>query len=200
MKHPLDRSWLYRAWQAPFVAQKLAPMRRRHPGLPFRRVLDLGCGPGINAPVFHHAEYLGVDLEEGYIRDARARHGNHFVVGDAGNLDLPGDHQFDCILVNSLLHHLDNDQVGRLLTSARGLLAPGGTLFVIDLYVPDSGLPRRLALADRGRFPRALPQLRRLIASAFTIDVEELFRLHLGPLTLWKMVYFEARLSDVPCA
>jgi SAM-dependent methyltransferase len=197
MKHPLDISWLYRAWQTPFVAQKLMPMRRRHPGLPFRRVLDVGCGPGTNAAVFQHAEYLGVDLDGGYIRDARARYGDHFIVGDASNLGLPDGRQFDCILVNSLLHHLDDDQVGRLLRSVPRLLAPGGTLFVIDLYVPDaSGLPRALALADRGRFPRALPHLRNLIATACTIEVEEPFRLRLGPITLWKMVYFEAR----PCA
>jgi SAM-dependent methyltransferase len=188
---------MYRAWQAPFVAQKLAPLRRRHPGLRFRRVLDVGCGPGINAPAFTHTDYLGVDLEEGYIRDARERHGDRFVVGDAGNLDVTGEHQFDCILVNSLLHHLDDDQIGRLLASVRRLLATDGTLFVIDLYVPDSpGLPRTLALADRGRFPRALPHLRSLIAKGCTVAVEEPFRLHLGPLTLWKMVYFEGR----PCA
>ena len=196
MKHPMELSWLYRAWQAPFVPQKLVPLRRHHPGLPFRRVLDVGCGPGINAPAFRHTDYLGVDLDEGYIRDARARHGDRFMVGDASNLDLPAGSQFDCILVNSLLHHLDDDQVGRLLASVRDLLAPAGTLFVIDLYVPDSGLPRRLALADRGRFPRPLPQLRALIARSCQIDVEEPFRLHMGPLTLWKMVYFEAR----PCA
>jgi SAM-dependent methyltransferase len=177
VKHPLDMSWLYRAWQAPFVAQKLALLQRRHPGLPFRRVLDLGCGPGINAAVFRHTEYLGIDIDAGYIRDARARFGDRFQVGDAANLDLAGQQPFDCILVNSLLHHLDDAQV-----------------FVIDLVVPvEPGLPRTLALADRGHFPRALPHLRGLITRSFCLDAEEPFRLHLGPLTMWQMVYYEAR-------
>jgi SAM-dependent methyltransferase len=194
MKHPLDLSWIYRTWQAPFVAQKLVPLRRRHPGLPFKRVLDVGCGPGINAPAFRHTDYLGVDLDEGYIRDARARYGDRFLVGDAANLNLPDPRPFDCILINSLLHHLDDDQVRRLLASVRGLLAPGGNVFVIDLYVPSSGLPRRLALADRGRFPRALPHLRKLITAAFCLDAEEEFSLHAGPIVLWKMVYYEAHI------
>jgi SAM-dependent methyltransferase len=194
VKQLLDLSWVYRAWQAPFVAQKLVPLRRRHPGLPFRRVLDVGCGPGINAPAFAHTDYLGVDLDAGYIADARKRFGDHFMVGDAADLKLSADRKFDCIFVNSLLHHLTDEQVARLLTSVRALLAPGGTLFVVDLYVPAAGLPRRLALADRGQFPRALPHLRSLITHAFCLDAEELFRLRIGPLTLWTMVYYEARI------
>ena len=194
MKHPLALAWLYRAFQAPFVAQKLGPLQHRHPGLPFRRVLDVGCGPGINAAAFRHTEYLGVDLDAGYIRDARARFGDRFVVGDATDLDLADQQPFDCILVNSLLHHLDDAQAGRLFASVRGLLAPGGRVFVIDLVVPsEPGLARSLALADRGHFPRALPHLRGLIATSFCLDAEALFRLHLGPLNLWQMVYYEAR-------
>lgn len=194
MKHLLDLSWVYRAWQTPFIAQKLVPLRRRHPGLPFKRVLDVGCGPGINAPAFAHTDYLGIDLDAGYIADAKARDGERFMVGDASKLDLPPDSRFDCILVNSLLHHLTDEQVKQLFASVRGLLAPGGMLYVIDLYVPKSGLPRRLALADRGQYPRALPHLRSLITEAFCLYAEEPFTLHIGPLTLWAMVYYEAKI------
>jgi SAM-dependent methyltransferase len=192
MKHPLDTAGLYLAWQAPFVKQKMAPLVRRHPGLPFRRVLDVGCGPGVNAGAFAHTEYLGVDLDPGYVATARARHGDRFMEGDAGDLQLSDAQPFDCILINSLLHHLDDAQVRSLLQSALKVLSPDGTIYVMDLHLPDgTSLPRALALADRGKFARPLRRLRALLAEQCTIQVEEEFTLHLGPLTMWRMVYFE---------
>ena len=200
MKHPLDTAGLYLAWQAPFVDQKMAPLRRRNPGLPFERVLDVGCGPGVNAGAFAHTDYLGIDLDAGYIATARARHGDRFLVGDAGNLQLPAGTAFDCVLVNSLLHHLDDAQVRALLRSVRHVLLPGGAIHVIDLFVPEAmGLPRTLARADRGRYPRPLSDLRALLASECDIRGEEEFTLHLGALTLWRMVYFELG-GNAPCA
>lgn len=200
MKHPLDTAGLYLAWQAPFIAQKMAPLRRRHPGLRFQRVLDVGCGPGVNAGAFAHTGYLGVDLDAGYIATARARHGDHFLVGDAGDLRLPADAAFDCVLVNSLLHHLTDAQVRALLRSVRQVLLPDGAIHVIDLIVPtSSGVPRMLALADRGRHPRPLSDLRALLAAECDIRVEEEFTLHAGPVTLWQMVYFELG-GNAPCA
>ena len=170
MKHPLDLSWAYLAWQAAFAEQKLVPFRRRHPGLPFRRILDIGCGPGTNTAAFlkTNPNYLGIDVNAGYIASAKERFGDqYFMVGDASKLEMPAGERFDCIFINSLLHHLTDTQVLSLLKSTRQLLAPDGKAYVIDLHVPRSGLPRRLALADRGEHPRALPHLRSLIAGAF---------------------------------
>lgn len=200
MKHPLDTAGLYLAWQAPFIKQKMAPLLRRHPGLPFRRVLDVGCGPGVNAGAFAHTAYLGVDLDRGYVATAKARYGDRFIEGDAGDLRIPGAPQFDCILINSLLHHLNDVQLRALLQSAQRILLPGGGIYVMDLHLPATGgLPRALALADRGHFARPLARLRALLAEECTIRVEEEFTLHLGPLTLWRMVYFEAD-AGRPCA
>ena len=38
-----------------------------------RRVLDVGCGPGTNTRYFEHADYLGLDINRGYIESARRR-------------------------------------------------------------------------------------------------------------------------------
>ena len=194
MKHPLDLSWVYLAWQSAFVEQKLVPFRRRHPGLPFRRILDIGCGPGTNTAAFlkTNPNYLGIDLNAGYIASARQRFGDaHFLVGDASKLDVPAGERFDCIFINSLLHHLADEQVRALLQSTANLLTPDGKVYVIDLYVPERGLMRRLALADRGEYPRAINHLRELLRSELTIEFEESYTLHVGALDLWGMVYFE---------
>ena len=39
---------VYRAWQAPFVRQKLRPIVSRHDLSTVGRVIDIGCGPGTN--------------------------------------------------------------------------------------------------------------------------------------------------------
>jgi len=197
MKHPLDLARVYLAWQSAFVEQKLAPFRRRHPGLPFRRILDIGCGPGTNTAAFlkTNPNYLGIDLNAGYIASAKARFGDkYFMVGDASKLDIPVGERFDCIFINSLLHHLTDEQVRSLLQSTHQILAPDGKVFIIDLHVPASGLPRRLALADRGEYPRELNHLRSLVTAELCLDAEEQFYLHLGPVNLWAMVYYEAHI------
>jgi SAM-dependent methyltransferase len=136
--------------------------------------------------------YVGVDIDARSIEVARARHGDHFRVGDAGALDLSGEVPFDYLFVNSMLHHMDDVSARRLL-SRSDLLTADGQLHLIDIYVPEKqGLPRRLALADRGEYPRPLAALRALIAEQWKIDVEESFYLKLVGVELWAMAYFRA--------
>lgn len=195
MKHPLDLSWLYLAWQAPFVEQKLVPFRRRHPGLPFRRILDVGCGPGTNTGAFlrTNPNYLGIDLNAGYVASAKRRFGEkYFMVGDASRIDIPEGERFDCIFINSMLHHMTDDQVRSLLRSTAGLLTPDGCVYVIDIYAPESaGLVRTLALADRGEHVRSLARLRDTVQSELVTAYDETYSLHLAGLDLWAMAYFE---------
>lgn len=195
MKHPLDMSWLYLAWQAPFVEQKLVPFRRRHPGLPFRRILDIGCGPGTNTRAFlkTNPNYLGIDLNAGYVASAKRRFGDaYFMVGDAAKLDVPPGNRFDCIFINSMLHHMTDDQVRSLLRSTGDLLAPDGTVYIIDIYAPEAtGLVRRLAMADRGEHVRTLAQLRTVVQSELRVGFEEIYTLHMIGVDLWATAYFE---------
>ena len=67
----LEQTLVYRAWQAPFVEQKLTPIFEHNDLSRVRRVLDVGCGPGTNTAHFANADYLGVDINERYIRYAR---------------------------------------------------------------------------------------------------------------------------------
>ncbi len=56
----------YRAWQAPFVQEKLGPILRHNHLACVRRVLDVGCGPGTNAPLFAGVDYVGLDINDRY--------------------------------------------------------------------------------------------------------------------------------------
>src|SRR5262245_32644641 len=102
MEHPA----VYAAWQAPFVAQKFAPVERRIDGLTVRRVLDVGCGPGTNARRFLGAEYVGIDINERYLASARSKYPGRFICADLETEDMGALGTFDTILVNSFLHHL----------------------------------------------------------------------------------------------
>src|ERR1700693_4882903 len=99
LKYPL----VYRLWMAPFAEQKFSAVPAHNDLSRVRRVLDVGCGPGTNTHHFAKSDYLGVDLNERYIRTARRRHGRNFVAADVRSYRAnPGD-RFDLILVNSFL-------------------------------------------------------------------------------------------------
>ena len=107
--------------------------------------------------------------------------------------------KFDFILVNSLLHHIDSPGVRSLLSHLATLLSDQGHVHVVDLVLPPKrfSIPRALARADRGDFPRPLDEWRRLFAEAFEIVDFEAFPLMAGGVSLWNLVYCKGR---VPAA
>ncbi|MCW5890183.1 MAG: class I SAM-dependent methyltransferase [bacterium] len=190
----LEHETVYRLWQGPFVEGKLDAVRAHTDLGRVRRVLDVGCGPGSNTPHFHHADYTGLDVNPRYTAWAAARYGPHFVTADAVSFVPRAGARFDCILVNSFLHHVDTDGVSRILRRLAGLLDADGHVHVIDLVLPErSGLPRLMARLDRGRFPRPLAAWRALFAEAFEPVVVEPFPLGIGGVTLWELVYLKGR-------
>ena len=79
----LEQPVVYRLSQAPFVGQKLVPILAHNDLGRVRRVLDVGCGPGMNTALFAHADYLGIDINPKYIANARRRFRRDFLVADA---------------------------------------------------------------------------------------------------------------------
>ncbi len=148
--------WVYRAWQAPFRERKLAPIRRHNDLTSVRRVLDVGCGPGTNAPHFRGMDYLGLDINPAYVERARTRYGMRFEVADVTRHEVRGE-PFDFILVNSLFHHIDDEGCDRILGHLATLLTDDGRIHVLDLVLPPDASPARLlARMDRGDHPRPL--------------------------------------------
>lgn len=193
----LERPLVYRLWQKVALAEaKIAPVLRAADLPAARRVLDVGCGPGTNASRFAGKEYLGVDLNPRYVEAARRRHpGLRFEVADAAALFLPGE-SFDFILVNSLLHHLDDSAVERALEGVRSLLDPGGRIHVLDLVLPQRrGVARRLARWDRGDHPRPLARWEELFGRWFEPVAFEPYTLGPG-VPLWHMVYFQGKIGQ----
>lgn len=190
----LERPGVYLAWQRPFVASKLRPVWRHNDRAAIRRVLDVGCGPGTNSAEFAGLDYLGVDLNPSYIEHARRKHEGRFVVADLRTDAVPGKGSYDFVLVNSLLHHLDDGPVSSLLADLRQYVSDDGHVHVIELELPERrGLPRLLALSDRGDYPRTIERWRTLLTEHFDEVVLEPFPVPARGPMLWSMVYFKGR-------
>lgn len=185
----LDSPGIYRLWQAPFVRQKLAPVVQSGVLGKANSVLDVGCGPGTNAATFRSVHrYVGVDLNERYIRFAEKRYRGEFLVGDVTE-GMDAGEQFDLVLMNSLMHHLDDEGAGALLDSLKAVTASEGEIHVLDLVLAPSGIPRRMALADRGEHPRNPSQWVDLVQPWLTVQHTSQYSLGVGPLELWRMIH-----------
>jgi SAM-dependent methyltransferase len=120
-------------------------LKRRYPDLAPRRILDLGCGPGIETTAlqeaFPEAEVHGVDLSAPFVKFAHAWAEDrgaamHFRQADAQRTGYPDGH-FDLIVSHILFHETWHDIAPRIFAEARRLLAPGGVFLNADVpYQP----------------------------------------------------------------
>jgi SAM-dependent methyltransferase len=187
----LEHPAVYSAWQAPFVAQKFAPVEREIRHHDIRRVLDVGCGPGTNAARFAGADYVGVDVNERYLAIARTRHRGRFIQADLMTADLSALGVFDTILVNSFLHHLPDASVERVLAQLGRRLDEDGKVHMLELVLPDRKSPAWvMAKLDRGKYPRSLERWRELFTAYFDPVMAVPYSFG-GP--LWSMIYFQGR-------
>ncbi len=166
--------------------------RKRQPA-PLR-VLDLGCGPGTNASLFADRtryEYLGIDINEAYVKKAARRHELSFQVGDITRLpSFPA--QYDIVLINSVFHHLKEGQTDATIGVALDNLSPEGECLVMDMVYPterrwSNVLSRLLIRLDRGSHCREAAQLRALLESSFDTVIEQTFHIKLIGTVLWEM-------------
>jgi 2-polyprenyl-3-methyl-5-hydroxy-6-metoxy-1,4-benzoquinol methylase len=97
----------------------------------FRRVLDVGCGPGTFAGNFGDGhEWVGTDLSTRQIDYAARTYGNlgpRFYAATPEQLP-PDEGPFDAVTMVELIEHLDPLLVGETINQAVARLRPGGKL------------------------------------------------------------------------
>jgi SAM-dependent methyltransferase len=190
MAHPTA----YRLWQAPCASAKFEPIIEHNDLDKIRRVLDVGCGPGTNASWFAGVDYLGVDINPGYIATARRKYGRQFEVADVCIYEADADAKFDFILLNSLLHHIDDEHTYRILRQLAKQLTSDGHVHILDLVLPNKpSVARTLTLGDRGDWPRPLAAWHGIFSDCFEPVVWKPYALRMCGVTLWNMVYFKGR-------
>ena len=190
MAHPTA----YRLWQSPFAEMKFQPVIKHNDMSKVRRVLDVGCGPGTNSLFFEDLDYLGLDINESYIEQASKRFGPKFAVADVCTYEAEPENRFDFILLNSLLHHIDDPFTDRILEQLAKQLTPDGHIHILDLVLPENrSVARTLALSDRGDHPRPLEQWEPIFNRYYETVVFEPYPLAVGGVTLWNMIYFKGK-------
>ena len=190
----LERTLVYRMWQAPFAEQKFAPILAHNDLKRVRRVLDVACGPGTNTRHFAHSDYLGIDLNARYIQHARERYRRSFLVADVCTFRASPNERFDFVLVNSFLHHLENSDVSNILSHLRTLLTEDGRIHILELVMPpEESVARSLARWDRGKYARPQGEWEQMFSGFFDPVVVEPYPLVGFGATLWNMLYFKGR-------
>ncbi len=194
LSYLLEQTPVYSLWQAPFAAEKLAPVLAHNDIRQARRVLDVGCGPDTNTHLFGHADYLGVDINPGYIEHARRKHNRRYVVADVTTYEDAAGGDFDFILINSFLHHIDTPSAHKILERLRTWLSPDGHMHILELVAPgDRSIAQLFANCDRGKYPRPLADWRELFEAHLDIVVFEPYTLRALGIGLWNMVYCKGK-------
>jgi SAM-dependent methyltransferase len=184
----------YRLWMAPFAESKFAPIIANNDLTQVTRVLDAGCGPGTNARHFAGASYLGLDINDRYIEDARRRYGREFRTVDVTQYTADEGEQSDFIVLNSFLHHVPTPEVERILDHLQTLLTNDGHIHIVELVLREHrSVARQLALWDRGDYVRPLEGWRALFERSFETVVFEPYPIKALGVTLWNLVYFKGR-------
>lgn len=136
------------------------------------KVVDIGCGPGsIRAELPESVEYVGFDPSPEYIETAKKKYRNAvFLHGTAGDFcENPLFSNADIVLCNGVLHHVNDEEVIRILKFAEKILKKNGRLILFEpcylLY--QSRFSKWVMSKDRGDFIRQETHLRKLVKSVF---------------------------------
>jgi len=119
---------------------------------PRMRVLDLGCGTAtLTLMIVRHrpeAQVTGLDGDPRVLALARrkAEAARASIGLDQGlSYELPyADASFDRVVSSLMLHHLSRDEKLRTLREVWRVLAPGGSLHVVDFGPPSGAIGRLL--------------------------------------------------------
>lgn len=195
----LDNSQVYNIWQRPFNRQKVYPLIEMSSHWEGRTVVDLGCGPGINAALFSDArEYFGYDLNPQFIESARKNFPTRTFHQQDVTQSIPNAPRADVVFASSLMHHLSDEQVHRFLGNLRSLCTAHTTIFLIDLLLPSNpySLAYCLARLDRGYYPRAEEHWIRLASCHLEIETWSQFPVCQMGLVFWNLFFLKGKLLN----
>lgn len=112
-------------------------IRRESLSLANKRILEIGCGTGLNTQYLaqNAGQVVGLDISEEMLEVARQRISDknaRFMVGDITKAWDFKNRTFDLIVANLVLEHIE--ELSHVFREAYRVLNPGGTLYVAELH------------------------------------------------------------------
>lgn len=123
------------------------------------KVLDIGCGTGYIVKYLpDDISYIGIDVNKKYIDYAKNKYSNKysFICEYITTESILKYGSFDMIMMNGLIHHLDDSEVINILSVAKSTLKDTGSIVGIDgCYKNNQDIISLWMLDnDRGKFVR----------------------------------------------
>jgi SAM-dependent methyltransferase len=135
-------------------------------------ILDIGCGTGYVINYLPECRYIGFDINSTYIEYARRHYGGRgeFHQKYLTREILESFGLFDRVMMNGLLHHLDDTSATNLLQLAKSALKPQGIVVGIDGCHREglSAVERWVLKNDRGQYVRHQLGYEMILRSVFT--------------------------------
>lgn len=174
MKHLLEIADVYHACQimGGFFNARLKAFRDYLDFSGVHRIFDIGCGPGhIIKHIPERIDYIGFDIDHRYIESANRRFSSRgrFVVRPFDRSAADDYGQPDLILMNGVLHHMDDTYAHNIVQNVAAVLPEHGVFFALDGCYKASQNPisHYLLKDDRGKFVRTAPEYQGLVAATF---------------------------------
>ncbi len=101
--------------------------------LPHGKVLEIGCGNGVEGETLAKRgfEYIGTDISEGYLAEARRLRPHldfrHMSVYDMSEFK---DSFFDGVWAGNVLYHIPKERMCDVLQELNRVVRPGGIMFI----------------------------------------------------------------------
>src|SRR5262249_26106496 len=123
-------------------------------------VIDIGCGPGHIVDRLHTGiHYLGFDTNKRYIEYAQQHFGHKgaFYCRAFDDECAQAYGPADVVMMNGVIHHLDEAVARETMQSVAKVLKPGGTFLAVDPCFREgqSWIAQQLLLNDRGQYIRS---------------------------------------------
>jgi ubiquinone/menaquinone biosynthesis C-methylase UbiE len=141
-----------------------------------KKILDVGCGPGDIVLKFPNSEYVGIDISQEYIDNAKNRFGmlGRFYCVSVDEIEKIDITKIDIVILIGVLHHLSDEQISDMLEKLKNIMNPGGVLVTLDCaFFPKQNLISRMFVSlDRGMFVREADHFRAILKKNFLKEIE----------------------------
>ena len=144
-----------------------------------KNILEIGCSTGNLARAIidmNGNSYCGIDISKKYIERAKKNSPKgKFMQMDAGKLEFKNE-LFDIVMINSVLHHIDDNLGKNCLKEAYRVLKNDGKVLITEPFIDhNSFVSTILCKLDRGKYIRN-PEEYKIFFKDFKIERLRFFK------------------------